>query len=217
MDSFTLAANVEHLQATSTGEFFFEGNALGNEMRVTIADLGEIYGYRGDDVIDIAGAVQDEVMADGGEGNDYISAAVTGADIYLHGDAGDDHLINSEAGGDVYLDGGVGADIMVSSATGMSAQFHVDDENDVVIASEVSGSVGNWINLEAASYVVPENITDVALVAAGGQSVTAGGDDTTFRDINACDSVAGGAGDDNYVWSKRARRSPKRSTAGTTV
>ncbi|EDL48226.1 M10 family metallopeptidase [Erythrobacter sp. SD-21] len=178
---YALDANVENLEAVTDTAFTYEGNDLANDITVTGADEGEIFGHGGADTIEAyLGEAIGEVVIDGGEGDDTIT---------VHD--GDLELI---------IDGGAGADIMDASDTAAEATFYVDDESDVVIASSYAGEglSGNTIRSTASTYVLGTGIQAYYLDGISAQSVTGTDGDESFYNIDGNDTVTGGRGNDYY-------------------
>jgi len=220
--SHALAAHVENLILTGTGDTDATGNDLDNHLTGnaggnrldggTGADT--MAGGQGNDtyVVDQAGDVVTEALAEGVDtvisGIDYTlganleNLALSGTSN-LNGTGNDlDNVIVGNAGDNV-LDGGTGADTLAGSAG--SDTYLVDNAGDTVTERSNEGTDSVFASVTYALTANVENLTltDMANIDATGNELAntlAGNSGANRLDGGAgADTMAGGAGDDTYV------------------
>jgi Ca2+-binding RTX toxin-like protein len=219
--SYALAANVENLLLTGTGNIDATGNELDNRL---IGNAGDnrldggagadvMAGGRGNDtyVVDQIGDVVTENAAEGMDtvisGIDYalggnIENLILSGASDLHGTGNElDNVIIGNAGNNV-LDGGSGADTLSGGAG--DDIYVVDNVGDVV--REFFGE-GTDSVLASVSFVLPEHVENLTLTGdavidgAGNDldNILVGNDVANVLDGAAgADAMIGGAGDDIY-------------------
>jgi len=217
--SHALAANVENLVLTGSGDLNGTGNALANSLIGTAgnnvldggAGADTLQGGAGNDtyVVDNAG---DAVVEQADEGVDTVLASVSHAlaanveNLALTGSASvsgtGNALDNTMTGnsGDNLLDGGAGADMM---AGGMGNDTYVvDDANDMV--SELAGA-GTDTVLAGMDHTLAANVENLTLtgndgIAGTGNALanvlTGNGGDNALLGMDGNDTLVGNAGND---------------------
>ena len=129
--SYTLGANLEHLNLIGTGAINGTGNSANNYIQGNSSN-NILDGGAGDDTLD-GGAGNDTLM--GGYGDDILNATAGNDWDWLYGGAGDDTL-NSGAGGAIFS-GGAGNDIFNGSSGEDSADYRW-----------ITGGIGIYVTLE---------------------------------------------------------------------
>ena len=225
LDRFTLAANVENVNFSVSGDGYYFTNDIANAITVTASGAGgfiEMYTGAGNDIITLFA----EPTADGvefaieGEGGDDImyGADANGFDYLdnsLYGNEGNDTLYGGDgAAVENYLRGYEGDDILVGSGAvndlyggtgadhmtggdGATNTYHVDEVGDVVIAGlDSHDTIRSYVS---GDIVLPESIEAYYNYAAAPITIYGNDADTRFYYLGAEDNVYGGAGDDQYV------------------
>jgi len=176
--TYTLAANVEGLEAYSIGNMVLNGNPQDNE----------IYGFIGNDTLNGAGG-DDYLYGDegndsliGGTGNDELEGGL-GRDI-LAGGAGDDVFFVDSDDAPVMEGAGAGDDTVV--ADGSVWQYTLSANVENLILEEGWKGLGN-----AGSNYLEGNDWDNELYGLAG--------DDTLDGREGPDWMEGGAGNDTYV------------------
>jgi Ca2+-binding RTX toxin-like protein len=219
----TLAANVENLAFTASGNFSGTGNALnnvltsgaGNDRLDGAAGADSMAGGGGNDdyVVDDAA---DVVIEAAGEGNDTVYTTLASytlganvenlkfggsADFTGIGNALGNH-ITAETGNDL-LDGGAGADAMAGGAG--NDTYIVDDSGDVVI--ELTGGGVDTVQTGLLVYSLAANVEGLAFSGIGNFSgsgnalantIAGGGGNDLLNGLAGADTMSGGLGNDNY-------------------
>ncbi|MEM8676509.1 MAG: calcium-binding protein [Cyanobacteria bacterium P01_G01_bin.67] len=207
-DDFELRANGDRTE--------FERLNLGNfTLDVDNVERFEINGGGGDDTLnvkDLTGTDVQQVVFNGGEGNDYFDASAANVPIIALGGNGNDTLIGG-AGDDLFLggngndltDGGAGNDTadfsdipfeITANLQAGTAQYVVNDmvvEDQLISIENLNGSALN-------DYFIGD---DQANVFQGGEGIDTlegyGGNDTIIGD-KGDDLKIGGEGDDRFIW-----------------
>jgi Ca2+-binding RTX toxin-like protein len=219
--TYTLAAHVENLTLTGTGNIDATGNGSNNVLTGSAgnnrldggAGADAMSGGAGDDsyVVDNAG---DLVTEDAGQGVDQVSASIdytltanverltlTGSAIAGTGNELDNQLTGNAQGNT--LDGGAGADTMSGGAG--DDTYIVNNIGDVVVEA---ADEGTDLVLSSASYALSANVENLTLTGSGNtdalgnalSNVLIGNDGNNALDGSAgADAMSGGAGDDSYV------------------
>ncbi|MBX7526425.1 M10 family metallopeptidase [Qipengyuania vesicularis] len=177
LGTYALSANTEALTINASTAVTATGNADDNDI-----------------VVNQTGS-SDSVYAYGLEGADTITIDASGDNIYAYGGDGDD-TITVTGLDEITIDGGTGADVMDATASvGAEITFYVDDENDTILFDTATGAS---VFLTASNYALVEGVDYVYLGGSGGQTVVGSDTAAAYFNINAFDSVTGGAGDDRY-------------------
>jgi len=232
--SYTLAANVEVLQLTGTGDLMATGTAgndtlignSGNNVLDGLAGADTLIGGGGNDTyyVDNLG---DVVIETSGQGtadrvittvdnyrmpaNVEILQAGGTANLTLWGSAGVDTLIGN-AGHNVLVGLG-GGDTMIGGAG--NDIYGIYDSRDVVI-EDPNGGI-DWVGSYLAAYTLAANVELGSIGLVGGAALTGNAlSNTLYGNVGndtldggaGNDSLAGGAGDDLYIvrFGRRRRR-----------
>jgi Ca2+-binding RTX toxin-like protein len=169
LGSLTLAANVEDLVYTGSGNFSGSGNGLANRLT----------GGAGDDLLDGAG------------GNDILEG-LDGKDR-LRGGIGNDTL-NGGLGDDA-LDGGAGADVM-SGGSGDDS-YVVDQSGDRVV--EAGGEGIDLVSTSLTSYTLGAALENLSFTGTGAFTGTGNALSNELRGRAGNDRLDGGAGVDVMI------------------
>lgn len=219
--SYTLAANVENLVLTGSGDLNATGNSANNTLQGNTG-TNTLTGGAGDDTY-VVDSASDVVVESAAEGADTVMSSVNwtlGADVENLVLTGTDHIngtgnadANSLTGnaGNNTLDGGAGADAMAGGAG--DDYYFVDDAGDTVtegasagtdtVSSSVSFTLGtNVENLTLTGGSAIDgtgNTSDNVIIGNGAVNTLTGnnGNDTLDGGAGA-DSMSGGAGNDTY-------------------
>ena len=220
--TYTLAANVENLVLTGTGNINGTGNALNNTITGN-AGNNTLDGGLGDDTL-TGGAGNDTYVVDSGadvvtelagQGTDTVRASLSyalGADVenlVLTGAGNIDgtgnalnNAITGNAGNNI-LDGGAGADTMTGGAG--NDTYIVDNVGDVATDSS---NGGNDTVRASVTFVLSSNIENLVLTGTDNingtgntlaNSLTGNSGSNTLDGGGGADTMTGGAGDDTYV------------------
>lgn len=220
--SHALAAHVENLILTGTGDIDAIGNALDNRLTGNAGDnrldggagADVMMGGRGNDtyVVDQAGDVVTENAAEGMDtvisGIDYALGANV-ENLTLSG-AGDlqgtgnelDNVIVGNAGHNL-LDGGAGADTLAGGAG--DDTYIVDNAGDTVIEAADAGTDGVFASV---TYTLSAHVENLTLTGSGdidgtgnelANALTGNAGANRLDGGAGADVMAGGAGDDVYV------------------
>jgi Ca2+-binding RTX toxin-like protein len=224
LGAYTLAANVENLTYTGSGNFAGTGNDSANV----------ITGGAGDDTLDggagtdtlIGGAGNDIYLVDNasdvvteaaGEGTDEVRTShgaytlatnlenltYTGSGNFAGTGNGSANVITSGAGNDT-LDGGTGADTLIGGAG--NDIYLVDDASDVVVEAAAEGT--DEVRTSLGAYTLSANLENLTYTGSGnfagtGNSsanmITGGAGNDTLDGGAGADTLIGGAGDDVYL------------------
>jgi len=222
--SFTLGANLEHLQLTGSAAINGTGNALANQITGNAAantlDGGSgadtLSGGSGDDryLVDQTGDVVTETSASGGI--DTVQSMVSftlGANLehlVLGGSAavnGSGNALGNQITGNAAantLDGGAGADTL-SGGNGNDV-YVVDNAGDVVIETSAGGgtdSVRASVSVSLGANLEQLVLTGSAAINGSGNAlanqITGNGAANMLDGGLGADTLIGGAGDDSYL------------------
>ena len=173
----TLAANVENLIFSGSGDMNATGNA-GNNSLAGGAGNDSLSGLDGNDTLEGNGGND---TLDGGTGNDS-----------LEGDSGsgNDSLIGGD--GNDTLDGGAAADTMAGGAG--NDTYIVDDAGDSV--NENPGEGTDTVNTTLSSYALTDNVENLTFTGAGDFTGTGNTLANTITGASGNDSLDGGDGND---------------------
>lgn len=220
--SYALAANVENLSLTGTGNIDATGNELDNRLTGNAGDnrldggagADTMAGGRGNDtyVVDQIGDVVTENAAEGIDtvvsGIDYtLGANVENLTLSgtgdLHGTGNElDNVIVGNAGNNV-LDGGVGVDTL-AGGTGDDT-YVVDNTGDTVIEAADAGTDTVFASV---TYTLSANVENLTLTGSANidgtgnelaNALTGNASANRLDGGTGADVMAGGAGDDIYV------------------
>ncbi|BDG74007.1 peroxidase family protein [Roseomonas fluvialis] len=182
LSSATLAANVEVLVFTGTGDFAGTGNGAantiigghGDDWLDGAAGADSLVGGAGDDVY-VVGDVGDVVVEGAGGGTDTVRASnathqlAANVEVLVFtggghrsgvGNGADNTLVGSS--GNDTLDGGIGADVL-EGGTGNDV-YVVDDVGDQVV--EVSGGGSDLVRTTLATYTLGANVENLTYTGA---------------------------------------------------
>jgi Ca2+-binding RTX toxin-like protein len=176
--SYTLAANVEDLKYTGTGNFNAIGNALDNEITGGIGK-DTLNGGAGDDSL-TGGAGDDSLL--GGDGSDTIAAG-TGANDVIDGGASDGDLVQ------------VLGDFAAYTRTRVTA-------TDTKLVNAVTGETLIIRNVETVHFADGDkSLTEVNynLTSVGNDVLVGGADNDSIDGGTGSDTMSGLAGNDIYV------------------
>ncbi|QQE91071.1 VCBS domain-containing protein [Azotobacter chroococcum] len=175
--SYTLAANVENLILTGTGDTSGTGNELGN---VVLGNAGHnrLFGMAGNDTL-IDGAGND--LLDGGSGADSMAGGV-----------GDDTYVVDNAGDVVSENAGEGIDLVQAS---VSYTLTENVENLTLTGSSSISGTGNALD----NLITGNGGSNVLRGMEGNDSLVGNAGNDTLDGGSGTDSLAGGVGNDTYV------------------
>lgn len=224
LNSLTLAANVEELVFTGTGNFSGTGNALansitggaGNDSLNGGAGADTLTGGTGNDVytVDNAGDVVVELAGEGTADRvqssiSYVLDAVLenltltgGAAINGTGNDGD-NLLTGNSGAN-RLDGGAGADTMIGGNG--DDTYIVDDAGDVV--TEATGQGTDRVETALSAYSLSLNVERLTYTGTGtfsgtgnaaANSITGGTGADMLAGLDGNDTLDGGTGADTLT------------------
>ncbi len=211
--SYTLAANVENLTLTGTGNIDGSGNALGNALTGNTGD-NILDGGAGADVMN-AGAGNDTYVVDNA-GDQVIEAVLGGADTvrssisYVLADqvenltltgTGDlagtgnaqDNVMMGNSGGNT-LDGAAGADTMAGAAG--NDIYVVENIGDVVVEA---ANAGNDTVQSSVSYTLSANVENLTLTGTSDLLATGNELDNTLIGNAGSNLLDGRAGNDTLT------------------
>ncbi len=221
--SYTLAANVENLLLTGTGNISGTGNTLNNTLTGNSGN-NTLNGGLGDDTL-IGGAGNDTYVVDsaadvvteaaGAGTTDTVQASVSftlGANVErltLTGtgniDGTGNDLANTLTGnaGNNVLDGGTGVDTMTGGAG--NDTYVVDSTTDVV--TESSGGGTDTVQAST-TFTLGSNVENLVLTGTGNingtgntlaNTLTGNAGNNALSGGTGADTMLGGAGDDSYT------------------
>lgn len=236
--TYTLAANLETLVLTGTGNIDGTGNTQGNLLvgndgnnRLDgVAGADRLQGGKGDDtyVVDNAG---DVVVENANEGTDQVLASVTtmlsanvenltltgtaavsgtgnALDNLLTGNAAANTLTGG-AGRDT-LDGAAGADRLLGGAD--DDTYVVDNRGDVVVESANEG-----VDLVRASvsYTLADNVENLTLTGTNDIDATGNALDNVLTGNSGRNKLTGGKGNDIYIINNSSDQIMEKAGEGT--
>ncbi|HEV8679711.1 MAG TPA: calcium-binding protein, partial [Stellaceae bacterium] len=219
--NYTLAANVENLTFTGSGNFIGTGIGLdnsiiggaGNDTLRGGSGADTLIGLAGNDsyFVDNAG---DAVTEASGGGSDTINTSLSsytlGANVekLIFIGAGNfagtgNSLANTITGGagDDTLRGGSGADTLIGLAG--NDTYFVDNAGDVV--TEASGGGSDTVNTTLAGYTLGANVENLIFIGSGGftgigntlaNTITGGAGNDVLNGGQGNDTLIGGGGND---------------------
>jgi Ca2+-binding RTX toxin-like protein len=180
LPAFLLAANVENLTFTGSGDFIGRGNS-GNNVILGGAGVDLLYGFEGRDVLY------------GGAGDDLLDGG-TGVANELQGSTGDDVYIVNAAGDSIVEFAGEGTDTVRTSV-----RQHLLAANVENVFFTGSGDFIGFGN--ALDNVVMGGAGADYLDGGAGRDILIGGsgNDTLIGGAGAANELYGGDGDDVYI------------------
>ena len=220
--SYALAANIENLSLTGTGNIDATGNELDNRLTGNAGDnrldggagADTMAGGRGNDTY-MVDQIGDVVMENAAEGIDTVVSGIDytlGANVEnltligtgdLHGTGNElDNVIVGNAGNNV-LDGGVGVDTL-AGGTGDDT-YVVDNTGDTVIEAADAGTDTVFASV---TYTLSANVENLTLTGSANidgtgnelaNALTGNASANRLDGGTGADVMAGGAGGDIYV------------------
>ncbi|MDA8254092.1 MAG: hypothetical protein M0Z99_00375 [Betaproteobacteria bacterium] len=220
--SYTLAAHVENLTLTGTGDIDATGNELDNQLVGNAGDnrldggagADVMAGGRGNDIY-VVDQVGDVVTENAAEGIDTVISGIDyalGANVEnltlsgtgnLHGTGNElDNVIVGNVGNNV-LDGGAGADTLAGGAG--DDTYVVDNVGDTVIEAADAGTDAVFASV---TYTLSANVENLTLTGSANidgtgnalaNVLTGNAGANRLDGGTGADVMAGGAGDDTYV------------------
>lgn len=209
--SYALAANVEHLVLTGTGNLNGTGNTLANSITGTdganslsgLDGNDSLFGGAGDDTLD-GGSGDDRL--DGGTGNDSMAGGA-GNDVYIV-DALGDTVTEAASNGTDRVESSVsftlGANVENLTLTGLAAINGTGNTLSNVL-------IGN----EAANSLSGLDGNDSLDGGAGNDTLDGGAGADTLNGGTGDDSMVGGLGNDTYVVDSAGDVVVEAASAGT--